>query len=103
MIKQKKNAEINKNRKEKTTQEKLIIQLEEIYQKVLAKEGRLKKYRQRIKQYRQIGYSKILKESSINNWKEMTIKHTNKRMQKKPNNSELKYGNQKNIMKRLNA
>ena len=53
MIKQKKNAEINRNRKEKTTQEKLTIQLEEIYQKVLAKEGRLKRYRQRVKQYRQ--------------------------------------------------
>ena len=39
--------------KEKTTQEKLKIQLEEIYQKVPAKEGRLKRYRQRVKQYRQ--------------------------------------------------
>ena len=53
VIKQKKNAEINRNRKEKTTQEKPTIQLEEIYQKVLAKEGRLKRYRQRVKQYRQ--------------------------------------------------
>ena len=53
MIKQKKNAEINRNRKEKTSQEKLTIQLQEIYQKVLAKEGRLKRYRQRVKQYRQ--------------------------------------------------
>ena len=53
MIKQKKNAEINRNRKEKTTQEKLTVHLEEIYQKVLAKEGRLKRYRQRVKQYRQ--------------------------------------------------
>ena len=50
VIKQKK---INRNRKEKTTQEKLTIQLEEIYQKVLAKEGRLKRYRQKVKQYRQ--------------------------------------------------
>ena len=48
-LKQKKNAKINRNRKEKITQEKL----EEIYQKVLAKEGRLKRYRQRVKQYRQ--------------------------------------------------
>ena len=52
MIKQKKNAGINRNRKEKTTQEKLTI-LEEIYQKVLAKERRLKRYRQKVKQYRQ--------------------------------------------------
>ena len=50
-VKQKKNAEIN--RKENTTQEKLTVQLEEIHQKVLAKEGRLKRYRQRVKQYRQ--------------------------------------------------
>ena len=40
------------NRKEKATQEKLTIQLEEINQKVLAKKGRLKRYRQRVKQYR---------------------------------------------------
>ena len=53
MIKQKKNARIIRNRKEKTTQEKLTIQLEEINQKVLAKEGNLKRYRQRVKQYRQ--------------------------------------------------
>ena len=51
VVKQKKNAEIN--RKEKTTQEKLMVQLEEIHQKILAKEGTLKRYRQRVKQYRQ--------------------------------------------------
>ena len=51
VVKQKKNAEIN--RKEKTTQEKLTVQLEELHQKVLAKEGTLKRYRQRVKQYRQ--------------------------------------------------
>ena len=53
MIKQKKDAGIIWNRKEKTTQEKLTIKLEEINQKVLAKEGRLERYRQRVKQYRQ--------------------------------------------------
>ena len=53
VIKLKKNAGISRNRKEKTTQGKLTIQLEEIYQKLLAKEGRLKRYRQRVKQYRQ--------------------------------------------------
>ena len=51
VVKQKKNAEIN--RKENTTQEKLTVQLEETHQKVLAKEGRLKRYRQRVKQYKQ--------------------------------------------------
>ena len=44
VVKQKKNAEINRNRKEKTTQGKLTIQLKDIYQKVQAKEGRLKRY-----------------------------------------------------------
>ena len=53
MIKQKKNAGIIRNRKEKTTQEKLTIQLEELYQKVLAKERRLKRYRQMVNKYRQ--------------------------------------------------
>ena len=53
MIKQKKDAGIIRNKNEKTTWEKLTIQLEEINQKVLAKEGRLKRYRQKVKQYRQ--------------------------------------------------
>ena len=37
----------------KRQHEKKIIQLGEINQKVKAKEGRLKRYRQRVKQYRQ--------------------------------------------------
>ena len=52
MIKQKKDAGIIRNRK-KTSQEKLTIQLEEVNEKVLAKEGRLKRYGQKVKQYRQ--------------------------------------------------
>ena len=52
MIEQKKDADICGNWKEKATGEK-IRQLEEINQKVLAKEGRLKGYRQRVKQYSQ--------------------------------------------------
>ena len=40
-------------RMEKTTRNKITVKLEEINQKVLAKEGRLKRYRQRVKQYRQ--------------------------------------------------
>ena len=39
--------------KEQDTWGKITVQLEEINQKVLAKEGRLKRYRQRVKQYRQ--------------------------------------------------
>ena len=101
VVKQKKNAEIN--RKEKTTQ-KLTVQLEEIHQKVLAKEGRLKRYRQRVKQYRQNRtFHKNEKKFFINNWEGMTIKHINSRMRKKPNGSGQKYGNQNNIMKRLNG
>ena len=42
-----------RNKKEKARQEKITIQLMEINQKVLAKERRLKRYQQRVKQYRQ--------------------------------------------------
>ena len=45
MIKQRKNAGTCRDKKEKVIQkEKMTIQLEEINQKVLAKEGRLKRY-----------------------------------------------------------
>ena len=44
-----------------------------------------------------------MKEESLKNWEEMTIKNTNNRMKKKPNDLELKYSNQKNITKRLNG
>ena len=40
-------------KKEQATWRKITVQLEEINQKVLAKEGRLKRYRQRITHYRQ--------------------------------------------------
>ena len=53
MIKQKKNAGTCEDKKKKATQEKITIQLEEMNQKVLANEGRLKIYRERVKQYRQ--------------------------------------------------
>ena len=46
-------AEISEEKKGQATQEKITVQLEELNQKVLAKEGRLKRYRQRVKQYRQ--------------------------------------------------
>ena len=51
--KKKNGVEISGNKKEQATQEKITVQLEEINQKVLAKEGSLKRYRQRVKQYRQ--------------------------------------------------
>ena len=53
MIKQKKDAGTCRDKKKKATQEKITVQFEDINQKVLAKEGRLKRYRQRVKQYRQ--------------------------------------------------
>ena len=42
MIRQRKNVGTYKDKKEKATQEKITMQLEEINQKVLAKVGRLK-------------------------------------------------------------
>ena len=48
-IKQRENAETCWDKKKKATQEKITIQLEEIYQKVLVKEGRLKKISTRSK------------------------------------------------------
>ena len=53
MIKQRKDAATCRDKKEKATQEKITIQHEEINQKALVKEGRLKRYWQRVKQYRQ--------------------------------------------------
>ena len=53
MLKQRKNAGTCWDKKEKVIQEKITIQLEEINQKVISKEGRLKRYRQRVNQYRQ--------------------------------------------------
>ena len=46
----KRGAEISGENKEQATQEKISVQLEEINKKMLAKEGRLKRYRQRVKQ-----------------------------------------------------
>ena len=51
-IKQRKDTGICRDKKEKATQ-KITIQLEEISHKLQAKEGRLKRYGQRVKQYRQ--------------------------------------------------
>ena len=84
MIKQKKDAGVCGNKKGKGTQEKITVQLEEINQKALPNEGRLKRYRQRVKQYRQ-NRTFQNKEKKINNRREMTRKHTNNQMPKKPN------------------
>ena len=52
MIRQRRNAGICWDEKEKATQVKQTMQREEINQKVMAKEERLKRYRDWIKQYR---------------------------------------------------
>ena len=67
------------------------------------KEGTLKSNRLRVKQYRRNRTFQNKKENSINNREEMTRKHTDNRMQKKPNDFGLKYGHQKNKTKRLNG
>ena len=64
------------------------------------KEGRWKRYQQRVKQYRQNRHFKTTKGNSINKWREMTRKHSNNRMQEKVNNFGQKYGNQENITKK---
>ena len=85
MIKQKKDAEIIRNRKEKTTQEKLTIQLKEDQRDV----------DKRLIITDKTGHSKTMKENSINNSEMTKKKHTNNRMQKKPNDFGQKYGNKK--------
>ena len=52
MIKQKTLEYLGAKRK-RQLKKKITIQLEDINQKVQVKEGRLKRYRQRVKQYRQ--------------------------------------------------
>ena len=102
MIKQKKDAGIIWNKNKKTTREKLAIQLEEINQKVLATEGRLKRYRQRVKQYRQ-NTTFQNNERKFHQQLGDCNKRNNNQMQKKPNDFGPRYGNQKNITKMLNG
>ena len=65
MMRHRKNAGIFWDEKEKATQVKQTIQPEEINQKMLAKEGRLKRYCDRIEQYRKKGHSKTTNKNSI--------------------------------------
>ena len=46
----KRGAEISGGKKEQATWGKITVQLEKRHQKILAKEGKLKRYRQRVKQ-----------------------------------------------------
>ena len=63
---QKQNMKIYSDAAEKARQLKRKVQLEETNKKELAKERRLKRYRDRTKQYRQTGLSKTTKENSTN-------------------------------------
>ena len=81
--------------KEKATQQlKQTIQPEEINQKVLVKEEKRKRYRDRTKQYRQKVHSRITKENSTSTY---TWGHTINGIQRKQNNFGAKYGNGENI------
>ena len=77
---------------EKSNTRKITIKIEEINQKVLAKEKILKRYRQ----------SKTTKEQFTNKLAEITREDTNNRMQKL-NNFGVKYGNQESITKKPNG
>ena len=61
---------------------------------LLAREGRLKRYRDRINQYHQ-NRTFPLKENLSNKWKENERGHTNKRMQRKQNYFRVRYENKK--------
>ena len=63
--KTKKNAGTCWDKKEKATQVKMIIKLEEINQRVLVKEGRLKRYWDSKTIQRKKGHSKTIKGNSI--------------------------------------
>ena len=93
----------NNNNNEQATRGKLTVQLEEINQKVLAKEGRLKRYRQRVKLYRQNRtfqnderkFYQQLGGSDTKTYQQPDIKETERFW--------TKIGNQRNITKMLNG
>ena len=84
-------------RKEKAAQIKQTIQLEEINQKILAKERRLKIYLDRIKQFRQNRIYQDKEKNSTNKSVENTWRHTSNRVTKKYNNFGEKYGKKEDI------
>ena len=89
MIKERKDVGTCRGKKENARKGKITIQLEEINQKVLAKEDKT-------------GLPKIMKGNSTNKWGDKTRKHTNNRMQEKTDNFGLKYGKQIKITKMPN-
>ena len=99
MIKEGKKVGKCRDEKKKRHKKKIKIKLQEIKQKLLAKEVRLKGYRERIQNTNKTGHSKTTKRNFTNKWGEMTRKHTNNRMQEKTNN----FGNQENLTKKPNG
>ena len=98
----KRGAEIS-GKKEQATWGKITVQLEEINQTVLAKEERLNRYRQRVKQYRpnwtfqnnERKFYQQLGGSDTKTYKQPDIKNRTI--------LDLKYGNQRNIRKIQNG
>ena len=88
---------------QKTTREKKTVQLEEINQKVLAKEGRLKEISTKGKIIQTNQDIPKQRKKILSNWEGMTQKHTNNQTPKKLNNFRRKYGSRKSITKRLNG
>ena len=80
---------------EKTTQEKKSPKIEEINQKVLAKEGRLKRYRQKVKQNRQ----NRTFQNNERKFYQQVKDDTKTYQQPDTNDFGLKYGNQKHYEK----
>ena len=81
----------------------MTIQLEEINQKVLAKEGKLKRYRARVKQYKQNRTLKKTRKNSTDMQGDIARRHTNRLMQGKQKKFGAKYDNQDNITKKPNG
>ena len=100
--KKKRGTEIS-GKNEQATREKITVQLEEINRKVLAKEGRLKRYRQRVKQYRQ---NEAFQKNERKFYQQLGRRDTKTYQQldaNKPNDFGQKYGNQRNVRKMLNG
>ena len=85
-----------------TQQLKIKIRLDEINQKVLAKEVFLKRYRDRVNQYRQNRKFQNNEKNSTNMSWENALKHITKRKIKKQNHFGARYGNEKNIKEKSN-
>ena len=75
----------------------LTIQLEEKNQKILAEEGKLKRYRDSVKQNRTFEKTERKFYRLVER-----VQRQNNMKQKKRNNFEIKYGNWKKIMELLN-